>query len=83
MPTHTIKLGNIEGNFVTNVVPKDTDENIISCCFFYMKEAEDKYTETLTNLIINFKTNIFQNSNHKLRLYYDISTKEFIEKKIF
>jgi len=81
MPTHTIKLGNIEGNFVTNVVPKDTDENIISCCFFYMKEAEDKYTDTLTNLIQNFKTNIFQNSNHKIRLYYDISTKEFIEKK--
>ena len=70
MPTHIIKLGNVTGHFETNVVPKETDENIISCSFFYMKGAEDKYTQTLTNFITNFKQDVFKNSKHKIRLYF-------------
>ena len=81
MPTHIIKLGKVEGHFETNIIPKETDENIISCSFFYMKGAEDKYTETLTNFINNFKQDIFKNSNHKIRLYYDITSKKIVEEK--
>jgi len=81
MPSHTIKLGDIEGHFETNIKPNETDQNIFSCSFFLIKDTEDKYTEQLKNLILNFKNNKFHNQNYKIRLYYDITTKFFIEKE--
>jgi hypothetical protein len=81
MPSHTIKLGEIEGIFETNIIPNETDNNIFSCSFFFMKEAEDKYTNRLKELILNFKNTTLKNSNHKIRLYYDITTKLFVEKE--
>ena len=55
MSHHAIKLNNIEASFETNIIPKIMDNNIISCSFFYMKGEDDKYTDSLTKLIINFK----------------------------
>ena len=66
MPSHTIKLGEIEGIFETNIIPNETDNNIFSCSFFFMKEAEDKYTNRLKELILNFKNTTLKNSNHKI-----------------
>lgn len=79
MPSHKIILGNIEGEFETNYAPIDLDENVICCSFFYIKGAEDKYTQSLTKIIHNFKNNQFANSKYKLRLYYDITTKKYVE----
>lgn len=81
MNKHSVKLGDIEGYFETNIKPKETDENIFSCSFFLIKDTEDKYTEQLKKLILSFKNNKFQNENYKIRLYYDITTKFFIEKE--
>jgi len=81
MPTHSLKLGEIEGTVETNIIPKIMDENIISCSFFYMKGVEDKYTKSLTKLILDFKKDYFKNTTHKIRLYYDITSKKIVESK--
>ena len=81
MLTHSLKLGEIEGTIETNIIPKIIDENIISCSFFYIKDVEDKYTESLSKFILDFKKNYFKDTKYKIRLYYDITTKTLVESR--
>ena len=78
MYSHKLKLGDVLCQFETNNEPKKNDENIICFSFFRIDGVEDKYSKSLSKIIYDFK-NYDISRSFKLRLYYDITTKDFVE----